>query len=266
MKRGNCRNTRKSIFHKIPVISLGGGGEGFSIPIFKDIYTDRPPTPPPREADAPKSYPQLKLNGVENLKENYCAKPEKLPCKNGKFSTPAGISPISPKPHPLFPQFPRHPLDVVDSMRRLMKARGLVGTSALARKYPLEIILEAINAVDGMISEGIEVRNRAGLILWRLERACIDLYRKPQRSEVREDGMSARYRLTPAETALLRLIAKGLNTGEICEELKVSEYTISHRLSSILSKLDARNRAHAVAIALGTGILTQEDIDGESEG
>jgi len=231
---------------------------GYSFPIFKNIFTDRPlPSPPPREANAPKNYPQLKLNGVDNFKENYCAKLEKLLCKTPKILPADEISTIQPK---------KHPPDVVASMRRLMKARGLAGTYALVRKYPLEIILEAINAVDSMVSEGIEVRNPAGMILWRLERERIDLYRKPQSSTVREDGMSKRCRLTPAEITLLRLIARCLTTGEICEQLMISEYTVNNRLSSILSKLDARNRAHAVAIALGTGILSQEDIDGESEG
>ena len=251
---------RRKTFHKIPSISLGGGGEGFSIPIIKDLYIDRCPSPPPpREADTPESSGQSKLNGVENFKENYCA-------KLGKLSTAAEITTIRPKPHPLYPQFWQHPPDVVASMRQLLEARGLVGTYALVKKYPLEIILEAINAVDDMISEGIEVRNPAGLVLWRLQTACIDLNRKPQLTNEREDGMSARDSLTPAETALLRSIARGHTTEEICEALKISEYTVTNRLNSILSKLGARNRAHAVAIALRTGILSQEDVNGESEG
>src|SRR4051812_356681 len=51
--------------------------------------------------------------------------------------------------------------------------------------------------------------------------------------------------LTPAEVAVLRLIAAGKANKEIADQLGVTEDTVKGRVKSILSKLDANDRAHA---------------------
>jgi DNA-binding NarL/FixJ family response regulator len=45
-------------------------------------------------------------------------------------------------------------------------------------------------------------------------------------------------------------MVKGMNNTEIAERLVVSLSTIKHHVSHILSKLDAANRAEAVAMAV----------------
>jgi DNA-binding NarL/FixJ family response regulator len=61
--------------------------------------------------------------------------------------------------------------------------------------------------------------------------------------------------LTPAEIAVLRLIAGGNANKEIADQLGVTEDTVKGRVKSILSKLDANDRTHAAIIGLKRGII-----------
>ena len=61
--------------------------------------------------------------------------------------------------------------------------------------------------------------------------------------------------LTPAEIAVLRLIAAGNANKEIADQLGVTEDTVKGRVKSILSKLDANDRTHAAIIGLKRGII-----------
>lgn len=61
--------------------------------------------------------------------------------------------------------------------------------------------------------------------------------------------------LTPAEVAVLRLIATGNANKEIAAALGVTEETIKGRVKSILSKLGADDRAEAAVVGLRRGII-----------
>jgi DNA-binding NarL/FixJ family response regulator len=61
--------------------------------------------------------------------------------------------------------------------------------------------------------------------------------------------------LTPAEIAVLRLIAAGNANKEIADQLGVTEDTVKGRVKSILSKLDANDRAHAAIIGVKRGLI-----------
>lgn len=61
--------------------------------------------------------------------------------------------------------------------------------------------------------------------------------------------------LTRREVDILRLLAEGYSTREIGAKLSYSERTIKNALSTLLSKLGLRNRAHAVAYALRAGAV-----------
>ncbi len=56
--------------------------------------------------------------------------------------------------------------------------------------------------------------------------------------------------LSDREREVLALLVKGLNNTEIAKQLVVSPSTVKHHVSHILSKLDAANRAEAVALAV----------------
>jgi DNA-binding NarL/FixJ family response regulator len=61
--------------------------------------------------------------------------------------------------------------------------------------------------------------------------------------------------LTPAEIAVLRLIAAGNANKQIADQLGVTEDTVKGRVKSILAKLDANDRTHAAIIGVKRGII-----------
>jgi DNA-binding NarL/FixJ family response regulator len=72
-----------------------------------------------------------------------------------------------------------------------------------------------------------------------------------------EPGLEGRVRLetavaelTARELAVLPLLAEGLVNREIAQRLSISQETVKGHVSHLLTKLEARSRAHAVAIAL----------------
>lgn len=61
--------------------------------------------------------------------------------------------------------------------------------------------------------------------------------------------------LSEREIEVLQLIATGNSNKQIADHLFVAEATIKSRVTNILSKLSASDRAHAVTIALKRGII-----------
>jgi DNA-binding NarL/FixJ family response regulator len=61
--------------------------------------------------------------------------------------------------------------------------------------------------------------------------------------------------LSEREIDVLRLIASGNSNKQIADRLFVAEATIKSRITNILSKLGASDRAHAVTIAVKRGII-----------
>lgn len=62
-------------------------------------------------------------------------------------------------------------------------------------------------------------------------------------------------RLTDREKEVLMAIASGLNNHEISESLFIGAATVKTHVSSILSKLDIRDRAQAVVFAYESGLV-----------
>ncbi len=61
--------------------------------------------------------------------------------------------------------------------------------------------------------------------------------------------------LTPREREVLRLVAQGLPGKQIAGALGISERTVKFHTASLIRKLDADNRAQAVAVAAQRGLL-----------
>ncbi len=75
-----------------------------------------------------------------------------------------------------------------------------------------------------------------------------------QRNVLAPNGLTASG-LESREADVLRLLAEGLDTQEIAERLSYSERTVKNIIHGVLSRLNLRNRTHAVAFALRTGLL-----------
>jgi len=87
----------------------------------------------------------------------------------------------------------------------------------------------------------------------RVARQVLDQFRGLTRTM---EGVAAP--LTKRETQILTYVAEGNTNKEIAHILSISEQTIKNHVSAILRKLNANDRAHAVALALRSGWISPE--------
>ncbi|MEV4442054.1 LuxR C-terminal-related transcriptional regulator [Streptomyces sp. NPDC049577] len=75
-----------------------------------------------------------------------------------------------------------------------------------------------------------------------------------QRSALDPRGLSLST-LTAREADMLRLVSEGFDTSEIAEKTAYSERTVKNVLHEVTTRLQLRNRAHAVGYALRNGLI-----------
>jgi DNA-binding NarL/FixJ family response regulator len=61
--------------------------------------------------------------------------------------------------------------------------------------------------------------------------------------------------LTPRQTTVLALLANGYGNAAIARRLGCSEHTVKNVVYELMGRLQARNRAHAVALAVRAGLV-----------
>ena len=99
---------------------------------------------------------------------------------------------------------------------------------------------ELLDAVHRTASgEAVFTPGLAGLVLGEYRRTAA------------EEGAP---RLTPRETEVLRLVAKGLTSRQVAERLALSHRTVENHVNATLAKLQLHNRAQLVRYALEQGL------------
>ena len=73
-------------------------------------------------------------------------------------------------------------------------------------------------------------------------------------------GQSQGTRLSLKELKVIEYLANGIANKEIAHILEISEQTVKNHVSSILRKMNARDRAHAAALAIWSGWLAYKDL------
>lgn len=107
-----------------------------------------------------------------------------------------------------------------------------------------ERLVHSVMAAAG--GGGVMPPNLVGELLKHIERL--------QRDVLTPHGLNASG-LTPREIDVLRLMADGLDTGEIAGKLCYSERTVKNVIYGVTHRLKLRNRSHAVAYALRSGMI-----------
>ncbi|OLC41926.1 MAG: hypothetical protein AUH43_23655 [Acidobacteria bacterium 13_1_40CM_65_14] len=65
--------------------------------------------------------------------------------------------------------------------------------------------------------------------------------------------------ITPAERAVLQLLADGKATSEIADRLGISDRAVEALLTMLFGRMGAASRPEAIAAALRRGLLNEDD-------
>jgi DNA-binding NarL/FixJ family response regulator len=143
---------------------------------------------------------------------------------------------------------------------------GLNGIEAIDRilsEFPdARIIVLTTYSGDAQVLRSLKAGARAYILKRQVHRELLDTIRAVHAGQKRipsdlaaELFLHSRNDLTPREIDVLQLIADGKANKEIGDHLSIGEASVKSHVANILSKLDARDRAHAVAIGLKRGII-----------
>ena len=161
-------------------------------------------------------------------------------------------------------QFRAHRPDVTLMDLQMPVMGGLDALIVLRGEFPeARIIVLTTYTGDAQVLRAIKAGACAYLLKNALHKELLDTIRavhagrkyiSPEASCELAEHASADA-LTPAEVRVLRLIAEGNANKEIAVQLSVSEDTVKGQVRNILSKLGAKDRAHAAIIGVKRGII-----------
>jgi len=147
---------------------------------------------------------------------------------------------------------------------QMPEMNGLDALRAICGEFPdARIIVLTTYVGDVQILRAMQVGARAYLLKNLLDKELLDTIRAVHSGkktlaaeasfELAEHATDEA--LTPAEIAVLRLIAAGNANKQIAAQLNVTEETVKGRVKNILSKLGANDRTHAAMIGVKRGII-----------
>ena len=160
--------------------------------------------------------------------------------------------------------FRRHRPDVTLMDLRMPDMSGIEAISTIRREFPnARIVVLTTYTGDAQAAAALKA-GAAGYLLKNLVRKelleTIRAVHSGKRRVLPEIATEiaehfADDSLTEREIEVLRRVATGQSNKLIAAELDISEGTVKTHMKSILPKLDASDRTHAVMIALKRGIL-----------
>ena len=161
-------------------------------------------------------------------------------------------------------QFRAHRPDITLMDLQMPEMNGFEAIVAIRGEFPdAKIIVLTTYKGDVLILRALKAGAKGYLLKNAFHKELIDTIRavhagrkalSPEVSyEIAEHAMDDA--LTPAEIAVLRLIAAGNANKQIADQLSITEETVKSRVKCILSKLGANDRTQAAMIGLKRGII-----------
>ena len=160
--------------------------------------------------------------------------------------------------------FRKHRPDITLMDLQMPEMSGIDAISAIRGEFPdARIIMLTTHAGDVQVSRALKAGARAYLLKGLLRKELLETIRAVYAGHKRVSSEIAAEiaehatddALTPREVDVLRLVAKGNANKVIGAQLSLTEETVKSHVRSILAKLGANDRTHAVAIALKRGII-----------
>jgi len=161
-------------------------------------------------------------------------------------------------------RFRTHRPDVTLMDLQMPQMTGIDAIGAIRAEFPeAHIVVLTTHAGDVQVSRALKAGARAYLLKGLLRKELLETIRAVHAGQRRVSAEVAAEiaehavddALTPREVDVLRLVAEGNANKEIAAQLALTEETVKSHLRSILAKLAANDRTHAVAIALRRGII-----------
>ena len=161
-------------------------------------------------------------------------------------------------------QFRTYRPDITLMDLQMPEMNGIDALIAIRNEFPdAKIIVLTTYAGDTQIVRALKAGAQAYLLKNTLHKELLETIRvvhagkkmlSPEASfQIAEHATDDA--LTPAEIAVLRLIAAGNANKQIADQLSTTEETVKSRVKCILSKLGANDRTHAAMIGLKRGII-----------
>jgi len=161
-------------------------------------------------------------------------------------------------------EFRKHRPDIVLMDLQMPDMNGIEAMGIIRNEFPdARFIVLTTYAGDVQIARALKAGARAYLLKSLLRRELLDTIRAVHAGQKRIPAEVAAQiadhladdSLTSREIDVLRLIAEGNSNKIVADKLSITEETVKGHVKSILSKLGANDRTHAVTIGLKRGII-----------
>lgn len=124
----------------------------------------------------------------------------------------------------------------------------------LVEKRVVAILLRATVNRERIVHSVLAAAGGGSVMPARLMGSLLEQFRRMQREILEPNGLTLSG-LSSREIEVLRLMADGMDTNEIAEQMRYSVRTVKTIIYGVMDRYNLRNRSHVVAYAVRTGVI-----------